>query len=75
MLSFCLAFSFAKEKVSYLLASSIATATATVILNLRVITCTDETHHLYVFRKLLNILNNEKALTTVYAYGIMSQNS
>ena len=32
----------------YLLASSIATATATVILSLRVVTGADETHHLYV---------------------------
>ena len=36
---FLLTFSFAKEKVSYLLASSIATATATVILSLGVVTC------------------------------------
>jgi hypothetical protein len=34
--------------INYLLACSIATATATVILNLRVVTCANETHHLYV---------------------------
>ena len=40
---------------NYLQASSIATATATVILSLRVVTCADETHHLYAVRGLWNI--------------------
>ena len=39
---------FACRRVpAYLLASSIATATATVILSLWVVTCADETHHLF----------------------------
>ena len=41
-------FSKSDRKFSYLEASSIATATATVILNLWVVTCADQAHHLYV---------------------------